>query len=95
MYEMCLPLFLFLNCALSPKPPAVVEREAERERAAWMITPSILCSLISPLMSLFDVFLSVDFPIRVKLGLLELDELGLLYMRRQMSERLEQREIVV
>lgn len=37
---------------------------------------------------------SVDFPIRVKLGLLESEELGLVYMRRQMSERLEQRDFV-
>lgn len=44
-----------------------------------------------------DVYIaskSVDFPIRVELGLLESDELGLVYMRRQMSERLEQWDFV-
>lgn len=37
---------------------------------------------------------SIDCPIRVKLGLLESAELGLVYMHRQMSERLEQRDFV-
>lgn len=37
---------------------------------------------------------SIDFPTRVKLGPLDSDELGLVYMHRQMSERLEQRDFV-
>lgn len=97
---MCHPVFVSKLCSITkahpPPPHCGGAREAERERELherWLIC----IMLIDGTFIVFNrhVYISpksVDFSIRVEL--LESDKLGLVYMRRQVSERLEQRDFV-